>query len=331
MTEIRAPGKLAAARRRHQARSGGALWRVRATMFASALLQIPSPAAAQDASAWWARVNLVDDAVRCPAMLAWLRAIEVERRDHEQATTEQLADVATGPELAREQQQLGTAAPQAQHQWAEYSSWTVMGGTSQEVVIYATSIVRAGPADATGNEMGDAEWVETVQAAYRMVLENGAWRLADRHLFERERHTVNHGLGITVVQQYQRLFEGLTDAYNARNDDALKAVLDGAALDQYRDELRQQDDQQDHRTVQYTGQLGIIDVRPSRAVAAFEGTRTYTEANSARGAEANAQTEQPVTLIHRLELVDGEWKIVNESEATARRDAHGTQHVDGCT
>jgi hypothetical protein len=252
-------------------------------------------------------------------MLAWLRAVDVEQHDREQGTTEQLADVATGPELVRQQQQISTEAPQTQHQWATYSSWTVMGGTAQEVVIYATSIVRAGPADAAGNEIADAEWVDTVQAAYRMALENSAWRLADRHVFEQARHAVNPALGISVVQEYKQLLNGLAQAYNAHDVEALQSVLDGAALEQYTDELQQQAD----RTVQYSGDLGIVDVEASSAVAAFEGTRTYTEADT--------QTDEPVTLIHRLERTDGQWKIVDEFKATARRDADGTEHVEGCS
>jgi hypothetical protein len=256
--------------------------------------------------------------VRCPATEAWLRATDVEQRDEEQASTEQLADVATGAELAREQQRLSTAAPQTARRWATYSRWTVTGGTSQEVVIYATNVVRGGPADEAGNERSDAEQVETVQAAYRMVLENGAWRLADRHVFEQRQHALDGQLGDSVVQQYQRLFESLIKAYNARDADALQAVLDGPALEQYRAELKQLADQQDDRTLEFGGRLGLIDVDPSGALMAFIGKRT------------SAEEGQPMTLVHRLELRNGQWKIVDEAEMTVRRDADGTEHVAGC-
>jgi hypothetical protein len=300
---------------------------------ALAVLLPGSVAVAQEASAWWATGGGVDDAVRCPAIEAWLRATDVEQRDEEQASTEELADVATGPELAREQERLSTeqqrvstAAPQAARRWASYSGWTVTGGTSQEVVIYATNVVRSGPADETGKERSDAEQVETVQAAYRMVLENGAWRLADQHVFEQQRHALDSQLGDTVIQQYQRLFESLIEAYNARDADALQAALDGPALEQYRAELQQLADQQDDRSVDFKGQLGMLDADPSGALMAFQGTRSLTGTN----VEATAQAPEPTTLVHRLELRDGQWKIVDEAEMTVRRDADGTEHVAGC-
>lgn len=298
-----------------------------AMALASAMLQAPDPAAAQDtsppsAAAWWARTGVDDDAARCPAELAWLRAIDVEERDEQQATAEELADVATGPELAREQEKLSTSAPPTERLWVRYSSWRVTGGTSEEVVIYATRVIRAGPADETGNEKLGAERVETVQAAYRMVLENGAWRLADRHIFEQGRHAVDEQLGITVLQQYRMLLESVIQAYNARDADGLQSALDGQALEQYRAELQQLEDQQDDRTVQYSGRLGMIDVEPSGALMDFEGTRAYTG--------ADAQTAEPTTLIHRLEPADGQWKIVDEFEATSHQDADGTEHVEGC-
>jgi hypothetical protein len=295
------------------------------------VLQAPQPAAAQDApasdsSAWWARVDTVDDTVRCPATLAWLRAIDVEERDEQQATTEQLDEVTTGPELAREQQALSTATPENAHTWAAYTIWKLTGSASNEAVIYATRIVRSGPPDAAGKETPGTERVTTLQAAYRMVLDDtGAWRLADRHVFEQSRHAFNSQLGMVVLQQYQGLFEPLAAAYNARDADALQSVLGGAALDQYRATLEQLDEQQDHRSLRFTGDLGMIDVEPSGALLVFDGTRSYTDA------EGNVQAEEPVTLVHRLEVVDSQWKIVDEFEATARRDADGTEHVEGCS
>ena len=233
----------------------------------------------------------------------------------------------TGAELIREQQRLSTATPATERQWATYAKWTIIGGTAQEVVIYATQMTRAGPADAAGNERGDAEWVDTLQVAYRMVLvEDGTWRLADRHVFEQGRHAVDWALGAAVLQHYQQLFDALTQAVNARDGDALQSVLDGAALEQYAAELKQLEDMPDDRTVQYTGYLGMIDVDPSGAVLVFDGTRTYSQAD----ASATAPPGQPMTLVHRLEVLDGQWKIVDESEATTRRDADGTEHVQGC-
>jgi hypothetical protein len=287
-------------------------------VLAVAMLQPPGAAAAQDASAWWARGGGVDDAVRCAATLGWLRATDVEQRDEEQATTEQLADVATGAELAREQQRLDSAGPQTEKRWATYSSWTVAGGSAQEVVIYATDIVRAGPADAAGHEVDDAETVSTRQAAYRMVLEDGEWRLADRHVFDEGRHAFDGRLGTTVLQQYQQLLDSLGQAYDARDADGLQSALDGPALEQYRAELPQLADRQDDRTLQFSGRLGLIDVDPSGALMAFIGTRT------------SADEGQPTTLVHRLERVGGDWKIVDEMEVTVRRDADGTEHVAGC-
>jgi len=314
-----------------------AFWRTLALAIAlvSALLRAPDPAAAQDASpssssAWWATVNPVDNNVRCPATLAWLNATDVEQRDEEQATTDQLTEVATGPELVREQQRISQAVPHAERQWAAYSRWSTVGGTAQEAVIYATRIVRSGPADATGNERTDAETVDTAQVAYRMLLDNGAWRLADRHIFEQARHALNHQLGVSMLQEYQRLFERLIRAYNARDGDALQSVLDGQALEDYRAELQRLEDQQDHRMVQINGNLNMIDAEPSAAVMIFQGTWTYADADAAGDAEPSAQAAEPTTLVHRLELVDGQWKIVDEAEATTRRDADGTEHVEGC-
>ena len=314
------------------------LWRAVALVLALAMLPWPIAAvAAQDAvpsdsSAWWASFNAVDPAVRCPAMLAWLQAIDVEQRDEEQGTADQLADVATGAELIREQQRLSTAPPPSERQWAAYLSWTVVGGTPDEVVIYATRTVRTGPADAAGAERLEAEAVDTVQAAYRLVLvEEGTWRLADRHVFEQGRHAVDPALAREVVQRYQQLIEGLVEAFNARDVDALRAVLDGAALEQYLAELQQLADQQDHGTVEYSGRLGLIDVEPSGAVLLLDGTRTYAQPETAPGGEVAVQTDEPVTLVHRLAVLDGQWKIVDEAATTTRRDADGTEHVQGCS
>jgi hypothetical protein len=164
----------------------------------------------------------------------------------------------------------------------------------------------------------DAETVDTRQAAYRMVLEDGEWRLADRHVFDEARHAFDGRLGTTVLQQYQRLLDGLSQAYAARDADGLQSVLDGPALEEYRAELQQLADQQDDRTLQFSGRLGLIDVDPAGALLAFIGTRT------------SAEEGQPTTLVHRLERVGGDWKIVDEREMTVRRDADGTEHVAGC-
>jgi hypothetical protein len=298
-------------------------WTSLVAALALAMLGGAGVAAAQDGSAsspsaWWARIGEVDGGVGCAAQVAWLRATDVERRDEEQGTTEQLDEVATGAELAREQERLSGAAPQTEQKWATYSSWTVAGGNSEEVVIYATDIARAGPADAAGHEIDDAKTVDTRQAAYRMVLDNGEWRLADRHVFEERRHAFDDQLGTTVLQQYQQLIDRLIQAYNARDVDGLRSVLDGPALEQYRAELQQLVDQQDDRTAQFGGRLGLIDADPSGALMAFIGTRT------------SAEEGQPTTLVHRLEVVDGQWKIVDEMEATARRESDGTEHLAGC-
>lgn len=310
-------------------------WFVLPAALAIAMLLGPNPAAAQGAtpsgsSAWWARFTDVDDAVGCAAEQAWLGALDVEQRDAQQGTTDQLADVTTGPELLREQQHLSEAAPQTERQWVRYANWTVIGGNSEEVVIYAAHLIRAGPADATGTEKEDAESVESLQVAYRMVLENGAWRLADRHVFEQGHHAVDADLGHAVRERYQQLLSGLAAAYNARDADALESVLDGPALEQYRTELQQLEDQQDNRTVQLSGNLELIDVQTSDAVLAFQGMRTYTHSDSASAAESGVQTEEPVTLVHRLELRNGDWKIVDEFRTSTHRDADGTEHVEGC-
>jgi hypothetical protein len=62
----------------------------------------------------------------------------------------------------------------------------------------------------------------------------------------------------------------------------------------------------------------------------LQGTRTYAQPDTATGGEDNVQTDEPMTLVHRLAMLDGQWKIVDEAPTTARRDADGTEHVQGC-
>jgi hypothetical protein len=307
----------------------------------------------QGGSAWWARVNTVDDATACAAEATWVRASDVELQSEFDLTTDPLPAVLTGAELSRQTQVVAALEEQGHGvDRAGYHTWRTMGGSTDDVVLYVSYTDRVGDWDPSADRVSDNQWLETGQTAYRVVRQDGTWRVADRYVFDNTRRSIDVARYTAVAAAYQQLWPALVDAYDDRDLAGLGAVLVGQALDRYQQHIQALLDAGKVEHLLLSGHLGVIAVDDDAALVYFQGTLTTVEVAQATGQEqqpppqeqqpqpqpqpqppqeqAQPEQQQPVVLLERLVLDDGHWKIADDVLSAAQRAADGTVSIAGC-
>jgi hypothetical protein len=272
-------------------------------------------------SAWWARVNTVGETTQCAAGPAWVHALDVEEQSEGDLATDPLATVLVGPELGRQERAVQALREQG-HRVSPglvVKTWHIIGGTPDDLVLYATVTRRTGYLNPASSQVGDRQWVETTEAAYHLLQQNGDWRLADRRVFEQTTHPVDLAEFRAAAEAYSQLRAGFLKAYNSGDLAGLATVLTEQALDFYQHSVQSLLDQGKLQRLDEQGTEYIVDVHNGSAVAAFLGTLTLADS-----------PPQPLTLLDRLSLQNGQWKIAAESQVGTWASADGTLHMYGC-
>jgi hypothetical protein len=285
-----------------------------------------------DTSAWWARVNTVDTASVCGASAARVAAADAEDRAERELDPAPLSTTLTGRELIREQRAVAALKEQGQPEATVVGmqAWHVVGGAQDEVVVYVDSTRRQSGWEPTTRTIGEQQWVEADQTAYRLVRQDGTWRVAERQVFEHARRPVDLDAFMGVTERYRDLWEALVSTYNDRDLSGLAALLDGQALSLYQQRVQKLLDEGQIQQLKTPGSLYIIDVHNGRALGYFEGTLSVVDVDQATGQEHAAGPPQPLRLLHWLQLEDGQWKIIDEVQPGTHTADDGSVRIDGC-
>jgi hypothetical protein len=313
---------------------------LRALALAAAVLLWPQPmpALAQAATdptpgpaAWWARINTVDAATACAAEAAWVHARDVEGRSEFDLSTAPLAPVLTGPELSRQTQTVAALEEQGHGiDQVGVERWRTMGGSQDDVVVYAGYTTRSRQWDPSTAQVTADQWVDTGQAAYRLVRQDGVWRVADRFVFDNSRRPIDAAAFDAVSAAYRQLLAQLVDAYDDRDLDGLAAVLVGEPLDAYQHRVQALLDAGKVEHLRTDGGIGVIDADHDSALVYFHGTFTTVEVDPATGQEHEPLPADNGVFLERLVLDDGHWKIAEDVLPSVQHADDGTISIAGC-
>ena len=136
--------------------------------------QTPNP---QSAAAWWAQASNVDRTVGRAAKAALSDALSAESDAERQLSNESLSTRLVGAELTREQQLLAELQKHQTWPWSiDLRYPVIVGGDQSTVVLYVHSIREW---DAPDTATDPDRLIEESDGAYRMVLLDGSWLLAD--------------------------------------------------------------------------------------------------------------------------------------------------------
>jgi hypothetical protein len=207
--------------------------------------------------------------------------------------------------------------------------WTVTSASADSAVLFASSTRLEEFRDPESSEVTGAAWVEDSQTAYRLVRSPEGWRVADRHVFEEHRHPADLAAMATMAQTYRRLLTDALGAFSTGDFDNLDVVLDGAALEDYRQRVQTAADAGKLARISLDGTFAVIDLSADTATAVFVGTVSIANIDPTTGT-FGVPSQQPYSVMHRLERRDGDWRIVFELPDATRVDADGTRHLPGC-
>ena len=288
------------------------------------------PGATPTPGAWWSALSVPDDVDACAIETAWDQAAEAELTAEGDLSTDRLQSVLDGAELQREQQVVAALATRGQVlDVEEVRQWQLVGASTDQAIVFATSTRLGGCSDADASQLTGATWVERTQTAYRLVHVPDGWKVTDQHVFELRRHAADLSALSAFSSQYRRLLTDAVGAFATGDYDNLDQVLTGAALDGYRQSVQSAADANSLERVALDGSFVVVDASADTALAAFSGTATVRAIDPATGA-LGAPTEHPFTTLNRLERDNGEWKIAYQLAQGSHTDADGTTHLDGC-
>jgi hypothetical protein len=281
--------------------------------------------------AWWAQSSPADSSTACAAATAWDQAMSAEARAEHDLSTDGLASALRGSELAREQQVVADRQARGQVLASEgFRIWNVESASDDEAVVFATSTHLVGYEDPDTSKVSGPLWVEEAQVAYRVARDETGWHVTDRHVLEQHRHPADLAAMSAALDPYQRLLTDALGAFATGDSDDLDMVLDGQALELYRQRVAAAAESGALQQVTLDGTFFVIDASSDTAIAAFSGTRSTADIDQTDGT-VRQPSQQPYTVLHRLERQNGDWKIVYEAQDVTRRDPDGTVHLAGCS